>query len=43
VSRWPATRAARVYGALLRIGWQLKRQGGGSHRVLAREGDPDFV
>ena len=43
MSRWPATRAARVYGALLRIGWQLKRQAGGSHRVLSREGFPDFV
>ena len=43
VSRWPATRAARVYAALLRIGWQLKRQAGGSHKVLSREGFPDFV
>jgi predicted RNA binding protein YcfA (HicA-like mRNA interferase family) len=43
VSRWPATRAPRVYAALLRIGWQLKRQAGGSHRVLFREGFPDFV
>jgi predicted RNA binding protein YcfA (HicA-like mRNA interferase family) len=43
VSRWPATRAARVYAALLRIGWQLKREAGGSHKVLAREGFADFV
>ncbi len=43
VSRWPATRAARVYAALLGIGWQLKRQAGGSHKVLSREGFPDFV
>jgi predicted RNA binding protein YcfA (HicA-like mRNA interferase family) len=43
VSRWPATRAARVYAALLRIGWQLKREAKGSHRVLSREGFPDFV
>jgi predicted RNA binding protein YcfA (HicA-like mRNA interferase family) len=40
VSRWPATRAARVYGALLRIGWQLKRQAGGSHRGSASTGSP---
>ena len=43
VSRWPATRAARVYAALLRIGWQLKREAKGSHRVVSREGFPDFV
>jgi predicted RNA binding protein YcfA (HicA-like mRNA interferase family) len=30
-------------GALFRIGWRLKRESGGSHRVLAREGWPDFV
>jgi len=35
VGRWPATRAARVNGTLLRIGWQLKRQAGGSHRTIA--------
>jgi len=28
--------------ALMRIGWQLKRERG-SHRVLTREGWPDFV
>jgi predicted RNA binding protein YcfA (HicA-like mRNA interferase family) len=32
-----------VHAALLRIGWQLKRQAAGSHRVLSREGYPDFV
>jgi predicted RNA binding protein YcfA (HicA-like mRNA interferase family) len=43
MSHWPSTRAARVLAALLRIGWRIKRQAGGSHRVLAREGWPDFV
>jgi predicted RNA binding protein YcfA (HicA-like mRNA interferase family) len=43
VSRWPATRAARVYAALLRIGWAQKREAKGSHKVLAREGFADFV
>jgi predicted RNA binding protein YcfA (HicA-like mRNA interferase family) len=38
VSRWPATRASRVFAALLRIGWSVKREAGGSHEVLAREG-----
>jgi predicted RNA binding protein YcfA (HicA-like mRNA interferase family) len=29
--------------SLLRIGWFVKRETGGSHRVLSREGWPDFV
>ena len=40
--RWSATKAKRVLAALLRIGWRIKRQKG-SHRVLEREGWPDFV
>ena len=43
MSQWPSTRSGRVLAALLRIGWRIKRQSGGSHRVLAREGWPDFV
>jgi predicted RNA binding protein YcfA (HicA-like mRNA interferase family) len=43
MSQWPATKARRVLAALLRIGWAIKRQGGGSHRVLARPGWPDLV
>jgi predicted RNA binding protein YcfA (HicA-like mRNA interferase family) len=42
VSRWPSARAARVFAALLRIGWRPKRQAG-SHRVLERDGWPDYV
>jgi len=43
MSQWPSSRSDRVLAALLRIGWRIKRQSGGSHRVLAREGWPDFV
>ena len=43
MSQWPSTRARRVLAALLRIGWAVKRQTGGSHRVLEREGWPDYV
>jgi len=43
VSRRPSARAARVYAALLRIGWSVKRRSGGSHVVLQRPGWPDFV
>jgi predicted RNA binding protein YcfA (HicA-like mRNA interferase family) len=43
MSQWPATKARRVLAALLRIGWSVKRQGRGSHRVLARPNWQDFV
>jgi len=42
MSEWPSTRARRVLAALLKVGWQLKRQTG-SHRTLSREGWPDVV
>jgi REP element-mobilizing transposase RayT len=42
MSHWPATKARRVLAALLRIGWQIKRQSS-SHRTLARPGWPDYV
>jgi predicted RNA binding protein YcfA (HicA-like mRNA interferase family) len=42
MSQWPSTKAKRVYAALLKLGWQVKRQTG-SHRTLWREGSPDFV
>jgi predicted RNA binding protein YcfA (HicA-like mRNA interferase family) len=32
-----------VLAALLLIGWRIKRETGGSHRILAREGWPDVV
>jgi predicted RNA binding protein YcfA (HicA-like mRNA interferase family) len=40
---WPARKASPVLGALLRIGWSVKRHAGTSHRVLQRSGWPDFV
>ena len=43
MSRWPSTRSRRVLAALLRIGWRIKRQVRGSHRVLERPGWPDVV
>ena len=42
MTQWPSAKARRVYAALIRIGWQLKRQSG-SHRTLSRNGWPDFV
>ncbi|MGD1018881.1 MAG: type II toxin-antitoxin system HicA family toxin [Verrucomicrobiia bacterium] len=43
MSQWPSAKARRVLAALLRIGWTIKRQSGTSHRVLARDGWPDYV
>jgi predicted RNA binding protein YcfA (HicA-like mRNA interferase family) len=42
LSNWPSTKASRVLAALLKIGWQVKRQSG-SHRTLARNNWPDVV
>jgi predicted RNA binding protein YcfA (HicA-like mRNA interferase family) len=42
MSDWRSVKARRLLAALLRIGWQVKRQSG-SHRTLARAGWPDFV
>ncbi|MGH8191107.1 MAG: type II toxin-antitoxin system HicA family toxin [Rhodanobacteraceae bacterium] len=42
MSHWPSAKAKRVLSALLRIGWNIKRQSG-SHKTLAREGFSDFV
>ena len=42
MSRFPAAKARRVLAALLRTGWNLKRQSG-SHRTLAKDGHPDVV
>lgn len=42
MSFWRATKARRVYAALLRKGWSLKKQVG-SHRKLERAGWPNFT
>jgi predicted RNA binding protein YcfA (HicA-like mRNA interferase family) len=42
MSHWPAANAKRVFAALLRTGWTIKRQTG-SHRTLQRTGYSDYV
>ncbi len=42
MSHWPASKANRVLAALFRIGWSV-RTVAGSHRILVREGYPEFV
>ena len=36
-------KARKVLAALLRIGWTIKRQSRGSHRILSRPGLPDVI
>ena len=42
MSNWRSAKAKRVLAALEKIGWRIKRQKG-SHKVLEREGWPDYV
>ena len=42
MSIWRATKARRVYAAILRLGWSLKKQVG-SHRRLERPDWPNFT
>ena len=42
MSNWKSAKAKRVLAALENIGWKVKRQKG-SHKVLSREGWPDYV
>ena len=43
MSQWGSAKARGVLAALLRIGWTIKRERGGSHRILSRAGWPDVV
>lgn len=43
MSQWPSTKARNVFRALLNIGWTIKREGSGSHRLLERDGWPDYT
>jgi predicted RNA binding protein YcfA (HicA-like mRNA interferase family) len=43
MSTWPSIKAKRVLSILMQIGWKMKRQKGGSHRVLSRLNWPDYV
>lgn len=43
MTQWSSTKARQVLAALLRIGWSIKRESKGSHRVLSRPGWSDYV
>jgi len=42
MSQWSSAKARRVLAALLRIGWNIKRESS-SHKTLFRPGWPDVV
>lgn len=42
MSEWPSVKAKHLLTSLLAIGWSVKRQSG-SHKILSRDGYPDFV
>ncbi|PYI95405.1 MAG: hypothetical protein DME98_16855 [Verrucomicrobia bacterium] len=43
MSQWRSAKARKVLAALLRIGWTIKQESRGSHRILSRSGWPDVV
>ncbi len=43
MSQLPSTKARQVLAALNRIGWSIKREAKGSHRVLSRQGWEDYI
>jgi len=43
MSIWGSCKAKKLLKALYKIGWKVKREGKGSHRLLEREGYPDFT
>ena len=43
MSQWPSQKARRVLAALHRIGWGLKHETSGSHKILSRAGWQDYV
>jgi len=43
MSQWGSCKSRVLLRALNRIGWTLKRDANGSHRILAKEGWPDVI
>ena len=43
MSQFGSVKAKKLLRAPLKLGWRVKRETGGSHKVLEREGWPDFV
>ena len=43
MSAWGAAKARTVLRALLKIGWTIKREAAGSHKIPSRTGWTDYV
>jgi predicted RNA binding protein YcfA (HicA-like mRNA interferase family) len=43
MSQWSSVKARRLLSALLRIGWRIERESGGSHKILSRDGWQNVV
>lgn len=43
MSARPSTRARQVLSALIRIGWEIKRESGTSHKVLSKTGFSHYI
>ena len=43
MSRFGSVKSRKLLRALLKLGWRVKRETGGSHKVLERDGWPDIV
>lgn len=43
MSQFGSVKAKKLLRALLTIGWSIKREGKGSHKILEREGWDDYV
>jgi predicted RNA binding protein YcfA (HicA-like mRNA interferase family) len=43
MTQWRSVKARTVLSALFRLGWEIKRETAGSHKILRRAGFSDFV
>ncbi len=41
--KWPSARSGKVFRALIKIGWEIKRHKSSSHIVLRKIGLPNYV
>ena len=43
MSHWGSVKSRKLLKTLLKIGWEIKREAAGSHKVLSKEGWDDFT
>jgi len=43
LTKWPSTKASRVFKALLRVGWSVKQAKGGSHVQLTHPSRGEYT